>query len=173
MTRRRATLLCASGIAASACGYKVSGKADTIPKTVKTIAIPAFGNVTTRYKLANQLPASLTHEFNLRTRYHIVANPNEADAILQGTLTNFMSAPTVFDQATGRAAGVMVMVFMNLRLVERSTGKVLYDRQNFEYRDRYEVAINPVQYFEESETALTRLSQAVARQVVSSILEAW
>jgi hypothetical protein len=60
---------------------------------------------------------------------------------------------------------------LELKLVERTTGKALYTRQNLQHRGRYEVATDQTQYFDESTTALTRVSQEVARQVVSSILE--
>lgn len=155
------------------CGYQVGGKANLIPSNVRTIAVPAFTNVTTRYKLTERLPSAITREFLTRTRYRIVADPNEADAILNGAVVNFMSAPTVFDQASGRAAGIQVMVFLNLTLVDKSTGNILFRRDNLEVRERYEISADPKAYFDESEVGLERLSQQVARQVVSSVLEAF
>ena len=68
----------------AACGYHVSGKADLIPKRIQTIAIPAFGNATTKYKLSENLTRSIAREFISRTRYRIVADPNQAEAILTG-----------------------------------------------------------------------------------------
>ena len=47
---------------------------DLIPKTIHTIAIPAFTNVTTRYKLTDQLPEAIAREFISRTRYRIVTD---------------------------------------------------------------------------------------------------
>jgi curli biogenesis system outer membrane secretion channel CsgG len=157
----------------SGCGYKVGGKADLLPASVRTIAIPAFSNTTTRYKLTEQIPSAITREFISRSRYRIVPDPREADAVLEGAVANVMSAPTIFDQATGRAAGIQVSVFLNLRLVERSTGAVLYTRQGLEVRQRYEVSIEELEFFDESTTAMQRLSQEVARQVVSAVLSAF
>ena len=156
-----------------ACGYRVGGQADLLPEHVRTIAIPAFNNVTTRYRLTERLPAALTREFISRTRYRIVADPNEADAVLSGAVVNYMSAPTIFDQATGRAAGIQVSVFLNLTLTDRKSGSVLYQRNNFEARQRYEVSIEQREYFDESDVALDRLSREVARLVVSTVLEAF
>lgn len=162
-----------SALAVCGCGYHVGGNADLLPKTIRAIAIPAFGNVSTRYKLTEMLPSAIGREFIARTRYRIVADPNQADAILVGSVSNVLSAPTIFDPKTGRAAGIQVMVFMNIKLVERTSGKVLYQRQGMEVRQRYEVATSQEQYFDESTAALSRLSQEAARQVVSSILEAF
>lgn len=174
MPRRSLLLRCVLGaVVLSGCGYRVGGQADLLPGHVRTIAIPAFGNVTTRYKLTERLPGALTREFITRTRYRIVADPNEADAVLSGSVVNYMSAPTIFDQATGRAAGIQVSVFLNLTLTDRKTGTVLYQRNNFEARQRYEVSIEQREYFDESDVALDRLSREVARLVVSTVLEAF
>jgi hypothetical protein len=155
------------------CGYRVSGHSDLLPASVRTIAIPAFGNVTGRYRLTELMPRSLTREFISRTRYQVVADENNADAVLRGAVLNYLFFPTVVDQDTGRSAGVQVLVVIQLNLIERATGKVLYTQPNLEVRNRYEIAIDPKAYFEESDLALERVSRDVARTVVSSVLEAF
>jgi hypothetical protein len=158
-------------LAFSACGYHVAGRADLMPKDIRTIAIPAFGNVTMRYDLARRLPADITHEFISRTRYQIVADPNAADAVLTGYVVSFSAYPTVSDPVTNRSTGVQAAVILSLTLTERSTGKVLFNRQNADFRERYEISVDPRNYFDESSTALERLSRDVARSVVSAVLE--
>lgn len=171
--RRRALLLPLAGVAMTGCGYHVSGHADLLPKSLRTIAVPAFGNNTIRYRLADRLAQSVTREFITRTRYSVISDANQADAVLHGSVTNIMTFPTTFDTKTGRAAGVQMIVFLRVNLQERATGKVLYNNPNMEVRERYEISIDPVAYFEESEAAVNRLSQQVARSLVSAILEAF
>jgi hypothetical protein len=61
---------------------------------------------------------------------------------------------------------------MQISLVERASGKVIFSRPNFELHDRYEISVtNTSQYFEESEPAMARLSVTAARNIVSAILE--
>ena len=158
---------------AASCGYHTGGRADLVPKTVHTIAVPAFNNATTRYKLTDQLPQAIAREFIARTRYRVVTDPDAADAVLDGTVLGYNSFPTVFDPATGRASAVELRVVMRISLHERATGKVLYERPNFEVRERYQISIDPAAFFEESDAALIRASQQTARQVVSSILESF
>ncbi len=153
------------------CGYHLAGRADLLPKHLKTIAVPAFGNNTTRYRLTDRLPAAITREFLSRTRYQVLPDQNHADAILQGTVVNYISYPTVFDPVTGRAAGVQLSVFLQVRLVERASGKVLFERPSLEVRQRYEISVDQVAYFEESDAALDRVCREVARALVSAILE--
>jgi len=162
-------------LALSSCGYHIAGQADTVPKNIKVIAVPAFSNITVRYKLTDQLPNAITHEFIARTRYKVVSDPGQADAVLKGAVVNYSAFPTVFDQTTGRASGLQVNVRLQITLTERATGKVIFTRQNYEYHQRYEISVAGAnaaqQYFEESETALQRLSGDVARDIVSAILE--
>src|ERR1700733_9915001 len=103
----------------SSCGYHVAGRADLVPKSIHTIAIPPFANSTVQYKLTDRLPEAIAQEFIARTKYQIVSNPDTADAILRGTITNFVAYPTVFDQTTGRASGVQTNVTMQIQFVER------------------------------------------------------
>lgn len=167
-------LLLAIGLLFTAnCGYHVSGHSDLLPKTIKTIAIPAFGNITGRYRLTEMMPRALTREFITRTRYQVISEPNEADAILRGAVVNYMFFPSVIDQASGRAAGIQVLVVLELSLHDRVSGKVLFNRPTMEIRNRYEIATDPSAYFEESDLALERVSRDVARTVVSSVLESF
>jgi hypothetical protein len=153
------------------CGYHVAGKAALVPKSVKTIAIPAFTNSTPNYKLARLLPAGITREFITRTKYNIVADPNQADAVLTGTLAHFAAYPVISDPATGRATGTEVIVTIQVSLTERATGKVLFTRPSLEFRERYEISTDPQTYFDESGTAIERVARDAARSVVTAILE--
>src|SRR5579872_1036272 len=73
-------------LALTGCGYHAAGHTDLIPKTIKTICIPAFTNSTTRYKLSDRIPGAITQEFNARTRYHVVSDCSHADAELRGSV---------------------------------------------------------------------------------------
>jgi len=158
-------------LALTSCGYHVAGTNDVLPKNVKTIAVPAFGNVTTRYKISDLLATAITREFISRTRYRIVSDPGQADAVLSGAVVNFVSYPTIFDSKTGRAAGVQAIVMMQLSLRDRATSAVLFERPHMEFRQNYEISVNPQAYFDESEVAMDRLSRDVARFVVSAVLD--
>jgi outer membrane lipopolysaccharide assembly protein LptE/RlpB len=155
----------------SGCGYRVAGKADLLPKNLRSIAVPAFGNSSARYKLSEKLAAQITRELLSRTRYDVVSEPGDADAVLSGSVNNYSVYPTVFDPATGRASIVQVSVNLSITLRERATNKVLYSRQSFEVRERYEISTDQRAYVEESDTAMDRLSRDVARSVVSAVLE--
>jgi len=166
----RLAVACAA-LALAGCGYHVGGHANLLPKTIKTIAVPAFGNASTNHRLPVLLAADVTRELISRAKYAVIADPNQADAVLTGVVLNFVSYPTVFDPISGRATGVQAVLTLQLTLRERSTGKVLFTRQAGEFRERYEISTDPQQYFDESGTAIERLSRDVARSLVTAILE--
>jgi len=156
----------------ASCGYHIAGKADLVPKDVHTIAIPPFTNATVRYKLADSLPEALSREFITRTRYRIVNDPTQADAVLRGGVVNYVAYPTVIDQSTGRTSGLQIILILNVTLTDRETGKVIFSRPRYEAHERYELSTtNDTQYFDESGAGIQRLSVDVARDLVTSILE--
>ncbi len=143
-----------------------------LPATIHTIAVPAFRNVTTQYRVSDLLGKAVTRELISRTKYNVTANRDEADATLLGSVVGFVSYPTIYDPIQGRATGVQAIVTIQLTLFDKA-GKVLFTRPNFEIRERYEISVDPKNYFDESEPAMQRLAGDVARSVVSAMLEAF
>lgn len=158
-------------VLASSCGYHVAGHGDLIPKDVKTVAVLPFANATPRYKIDQDLTRAVAHEFLSRTRFHVTSEESAADAVLRGAVVNIFFTPIIFDPVSNRATSVQVTAQMQVTFTDRRTGQIIYQNQNFQSRERYEVAIDPKAYFDESEVGVERMSQAVARDLVTSILE--
>ena len=151
--------------------YHVSGRADLVPKSVQTIAIPAFLTVTSRYKLVDSLPQAIATEFLTRTRFRVVNDPSQADAVLNGSILAATAYPNVTDPNSGRSISVRVVVVLTVNFVERSTGKVLYTRSNWSIRQDYAAAVDPHQLLDESGPAFDRLNRDVAHDLVSAVVE--
>lgn len=149
----------------------MAGRANVLPAGLHSIAVMPFFNVSTQYKIADSLSKAVTRELISRTRYQINADAEHADAVLTGSVNNFVSYATTFDPVTGRASGVQAVLQMQVTLRERTTGKVLFTRPSMEVHERYEISVDPKAYFDESSTAVDRLSRDVARSVVSAVLE--
>ena len=158
-------------VASSGCGYHIAGQADTIPDTISTIAVAPFENITTEYRIEQYITSAVAREFLARTRYQLVNDENNADAVLRGAVVGFVAFPQNFDPATNRASTVATITVMQVTLVDRASGEVIYHNPNMEHRDRYEVSASPDAYFEERQAALSRSSQSMARTLVSAVLE--
>jgi hypothetical protein len=155
----------------TSCGYHIGGKADLMPKGIQTIAIPTFTTLSTRYKLVDQLPTEIGREFEARTRFHVVEDPGQADAVLNGSVNTVLAYPILFDPASGKASSVQIAVSLTVTLNERATGRTLFSRANWAVRQNYQIAVDPHQYFDESGPALDRLSRDVAHDLVSAVVE--
>jgi hypothetical protein len=168
---RAAALPLIVALCTASCGYRFADGSGSLPKTIHTVAIPAFTNLTTRYKLTDQLPEIISREFITRTRYRVVPNVDTADAVLRGTVISYSFYPTIFDSINQRAVLAEMHVQLSITLTERATGKVLLSRPNFDVHNTYQISPNATQYFEESDPALKRAGQEVARSVVSAVLQ--
>jgi outer membrane lipopolysaccharide assembly protein LptE/RlpB len=172
--RFRLPFVFATAILAAGCGYHLGGQGDLVPKDVKTIAIPEFSNGTMQYHVATLLTADVVREFHARTHYTIVTDPGKADAVLMGSVVRVDTLGGITtDPVTGRATSSQIILIMQFTLTDRHTGKVIYQRNGYEFRTRYEISLSLPNYFDESSPAMKRVSQDAAKAVVTSILEAF
>lgn len=158
---------------ASACGYHVAGKAVRIPPDVSTISVPIFANQTKTYRIEQIITNDVVHELSSRSHYHVVSSPgDDVDATLKGTVLTSEVAPSTYDSQTGRATTALVTVTASVKLLDRH-GKVLFENDNYTFRDQYELSADPASFFEEDSMAVRRLSADFARTLVSNVLEAF
>jgi len=156
---------------AVSCGYHTAGKVNTIPESVRTIAVPAFVNQTHTYRIEQMLTAAVVREMITRTHYHIINQTDaDADATLKGTVLSTSTTPMIYDSKTGRAASMLVVITMNVVLIDKQ-GKVLYQNPSYLFREQYEISSDPNSFFEEDTPAYKRLSRDFAQTLVSNILE--
>jgi Lipopolysaccharide-assembly len=165
-----ASIIAVCGLVAAGCGYRVVGRTNTLPADAQTIAIPAFTNQTTTYRIEQILTESVVHEFIARTKYRVVPEQDGADLVLHGQVTGLGAGGVGFDPVSGVTTTVLVTVTARVQLQDR-TGKTLYQNNNLVFREPYQISENPNAFFQEEGPALGRMSQDFADQVVSDILE--
>ncbi len=162
-----------SALLLAGCGYHTAGHAGRLPADLHTIAIPAFENRTSAYKVEQVLTAAVVREFLARTQYKVVNHDDgDADAVLHGTVMTTQIAPVTYDSQTGRASTALVSVSMNVSLVDRH-GKVLWQNTGYTFREQYQISREPSSFFQEEGPAVDRLARDFARTLVSNVLEAY
>jgi hypothetical protein len=149
----------------------VAGQATRIPPDVKTIAVPAFKNLSSTFRIEQQLTTAVTREFLERTHYRILPNAPDADAVLKGTIKDVRSHALTFDNQTGLATSLQVQVTADVKLEDVHSHKLLFSNSNYVFREEYQVSETPAALFEEDKPALDRLSRDLARTLVTDILE--
>jgi outer membrane lipopolysaccharide assembly protein LptE/RlpB len=165
--------LIAAAVLTAGCGYHVAGRSDSLPKSVHVLAVPALENKTASYRIEQKLTSATVHEFLARTQYRVTSNAEQGDAVLRGTVMSVEAVPLLFDTATGRATTMLVTVKCAISLTETATQKVLYQTDNFLFRNEYEISTstNVKGFFEEQDPALDRLAQDFAARLVAAVTE--
>lgn len=158
-------------VSSAGCGYHMAGRAARVPPDVRTIAVPVFKNQTPRYRIEQRVAAAVTRELIERTSFRVTPYPAQADAVLDGTVTDVRSGVITFDPNTGRATTQQIQVTADVELVNTRTKKVLYANHHYIFREQYQISQNSSGLFEEDQPALDRLSQDLARTLVTDILE--
>lgn len=156
---------------APACGYRIAGSSDRIPPDVKTIAVPAFVNQSSQYRIEQRLASAVSRELIERTKFRVVHDPSQADAVLDGTVKNVQAGVVTFDLNTGRATTLQIQVTTSVRFMDLHTKKVIFANPNYIFREEYQVNPSSSALFEEDQSALDRLSRDCARTLVTDLLE--
>lgn len=152
------------------CGYHTAGRAARLPLNLHVLAVPVFVNQTQTYRVEQILTRDVVREFIARTNYRVVTTPESADAVLRGTVLSAQASPLTYDAQSGRISSAVVTVSMRISLVDRS-GRVLFENQNYNFREQYQVTREVNSFFEEETPALLRMSREFARTLVSDVLE--
>src|SRR5215510_4725465 len=154
----------------SGCGYHVAGKATAIPQNIDSIAIPIFVSKAPKYRLEQRLTAAVVDEFIARTHYR-VTDASSAKALLSGEVTEFRADPVLF--AGGAGSTFLVTVRMRISLKDLTTKKLLFESNNFYFREEFQISRDFREFFPEEGPALDRLAKELSRTLVSSILESF
>lgn len=159
------------GIACAGCGYHVAGRASRLPSDWNSIAIPAFKNDTTRYRLEQRLTEAVMREFIERTKYHLVQNVEAADGVLHGEVLSIETSPVIFNSTTGEVETMVVTIHAKVLLVDNRTSKTVYKNDDMVFRDEYQISSDVQSFFDEQSPALGRMARDFASKLVSNVVE--
>ncbi len=160
-----------SALTGGGCGYHVAGTSVNLPSGWKTIAIPAFKNDTTSYRIEQRFTQAVIREFITRTKYRIVQDSASADAVLTGEVLSIETNPVLFEATTGQVTTMLVTVHTKVRLVDNHTEKPAYKNDDMVFRDEYQISTDVATFFEEQGPALDRMSRDFASHLVADVLE--
>ena len=143
-----------------------------LPKHIKRVAVPAFQFEATgaRYKVSSRFTDAVIREMLKRGRDLKVQGTREgADAVVEGTIRDFTFSGVLLDRE-GRARVYEVVITSAVTITDLKNNKVLYDNQNFVFRDSFEFSEDPRSFFNEEDPAVERMAKAFAGSVISTIV---
>jgi outer membrane lipopolysaccharide assembly protein LptE/RlpB len=158
-------------MAVAGCGYHVAGHASQLPAEWTDIAVPAFKNDTTTYRIEQRMTEAVIREFITRTKYRVVQDPKSADAVLHGEVLSIETDPVLFEATTGEVTTMLVIVHTRVELIDTKTEKPVYKNDDMVFRDEYQISTDVKSFFQEQDPALDRMSRDLASHLVSNVLE--
>lgn len=143
-----------------------------LPKRIKTVAIPIFQTEARalHYRLESRITNSVIREVLKRGKgLKVQGNLDGADAVIEGTIRDFNFSGVLLDR-TGRARVYEVTIVGTVTIRDLSENQVIYDNQNFIFRDSFEFSDDPRSFFNEEDPAVERIARAFAESVVSAMI---
>jgi lipopolysaccharide assembly LptE-like protein len=143
-----------------------------LPKSIKTIAVPAFQFETQglRYRVESRFTEAVSKEIIRRGNgIKVQGTRTGADAVVEGNIRDFSFSGVLLDRE-GRARVYEVTIVAAVTIRDLRQDKVIYDNQNLVFRDSFEFSQDPRSFFNEEDPAVERMSRAFAESVVSTIV---
>jgi hypothetical protein len=171
-------LVLIAGIVGAACGYALAGRGNTLPTSIKVIGIPLFVNHSPTPDIDQVLTRAVRDEFGNHGNYVVNPDIDGADAVLTATINSVAYSVTAFNQTTHQASRYAVVVSTTVEFKDVKDNKVLWSNPALFFRDEYDInsnaaGVDAAAFFRQDANALERLSKNFARNVVTSILEAF
>ena len=143
-----------------------------LPSHVKTVAVPPFRFEARalRYRLESRFTDAVVREVIKRGQgLRVQGERDGADAVIEGSLRDFSFSGVLLDR-TGRARVYEIAIVGAVTVRDTKENRILYDNQNFIFRDSFEFADDPRTFFNEEDTAVERIERAFSESVVSAII---
>ena len=175
MTRLIALML---ALTSSGCGYSLAGRGSFLPSYIQIVGIPQLANNSTFFQIEQILTEKIRTEFIGRGRYTVVPDAQGADAVVTGAVTAISVQPVGFTEQQ-LASRYLFTLTMKIEFTDARTSKVLWSNQALTFREEYElttrsnVALEGATFLSQERTSFERISDDVARTVVTAIVEAF
>jgi hypothetical protein len=143
-----------------------------LPRHIRTVAVPAFQFETRglRYRVESRFTDAVVREIIRRGNgLKVQGSRLGADAVLEGTIRDFSFSGVLLD-SEGRARVYEVTVVTAVTIRDIRENKILYDNQNFVFRDSFEFSSDPRSFFNEEDPAVERIARAFAEAAVSAFV---
>ena len=143
-----------------------------LPSNIKTVAVPAFQFEPRglRFRVAERFTDAVMREIIRRGNgLKVQSSTAGADAVLEGNIRDFSFTGVLLDKE-GRARVYEVTIVTAVTIRDLKDNKILYDNQNFIFRDSFEFSSDPRSFFNEEDPAVDRMARAFAEAAVSAFV---
>jgi len=159
----------------SGCGYRVRSAVGQLPDGAMSIGIPTFRNLTSEPEIEQILTRALLREFNARTRGRVNSSDSDADLTLLGEVKDVSAVPVTFGaQNSGEltfSSAFQITVRIGAKLIRRSDSAIVWENDNFIFRERYLLNSDVRNFFSGDNPAFERLARNFAASLAGVIFD--
>lgn len=167
--------------AAASCGYALAGRGNALPTHIQLIGVPDFINHTPQPDWDRTLTDAVRKEFQTKGKYRVQPTSDGVDGALSCTISNIYAQPTAFT-TDRQPSSYAIVVTASVEFKDlKDNDKILWANPSFRVSDEYQVtagtgtidAAAATALFSQNIQARERLAQKFAKEVVTSIFEAF
>lgn len=111
------------------CGYQFLGGDEGLPKDIRTVYVEPFVNRTTEVGIETELASAVKSDFHQRGQIRVVAQLDQADAIITGVVRSFENR-VVAVNSNDEVLQFETVLLVDMTLRRREPDEILWRAQN-------------------------------------------
>jgi hypothetical protein len=164
-------------VAGASCGYALAGRGNALPASITVVGIPYFVNQTSEPEFERVLTEAVRQEFQSKGRYRVQPDDAGVHGLLTATITNVDLRPTAFtEERLPSAYAIVVTANVEFKHVTENNN-IIWANPAFRVAEEFQTSadetVTDVTAFLSQNNARDRLAKKFARDVVTSIFEAF
>jgi hypothetical protein len=173
----RLSIVLAAGLAFAGCGYALAGRGNALPSDIHVIGVPAIVNQSTTPDIDRVLTDEVRREFQGKGKYRILPQSTGVDAVFTATITSVALRPVAFN-SSNQVSQFAIVTTANVQFKDLHGNIIVWQNPAVTVTDEYNVTTSavpndPTALFSQDAAAFQRMAQKFAREVVTSVFEAF
>ncbi len=156
-------------LAGIGCGYRFAGEGWGLPSEIRSIAVPTFNNETYEAGIETIVTNALLREL-IKDRRLKVVGQDEADAIMEGTVTSFTTSSVAYDP-TGVVLEYRTWVTLDVMVRRNRKGEILWRQRGLSESAVYRVSSEVLLTEAEKGRAIQTIAEKLARRIRRGLFE--
>lgn len=152
----------------SGCGYSIN-QPGQMPGNVKTVYVNVFENLTSEAGLETIIATSIVSEISRFDASGIAARPEQADAIIKGTI-RATASQSIARHGVNVAAERLAVLYVDVQLVDRD-GMVLWQVRNLSDSEPYLVFDDKINSESSKYNAYGIIAARMAEQIYNQMTD--
>jgi hypothetical protein len=163
----------------SGCGYALAGRGNALPASIAIIGVPQIANHSSIAVVDRIITTAVREEFQNKGKYQVRPESTGVDGLLTASISSVTLQPTAFTENRQPSAYAIVVVASVEFKHVTDENKVLWANPAFRVTDDFQFTptstgtVEPSALLSQSPQAIERLARKFAREVVTSLFEAF